>query len=197
MTKSVNYATRDFSVAPGATVQIVRQARQVACLAASSTFRIAFDDGSESDFEAGLTYSPEAGFTRILIRNPGAQTLTVTLGIGSGSIRDARVTINAGVTLPVREVSPEILTTGAAIIAATGAATEAAAANALRREIMLVNTDAAATVYACGSATAAAGEGLPILPGQSLTLESSAAIYLRNDSGAAVAVAVAEMGWSA
>lgn len=193
----INYATLAYTIAAGGTISIIRQADFVACLTASDKFRIAFDDGSESDFEAGLTYAPGEGFSRLTLRNPNASAITVQLGIGAGAIRDGRVTINAGVTLPTRESAPDVLSTGAPVSAATGAATQLAPANGLRREILLVNTDSAATVFVGGNAAAAAGEGIPVLAGQSLTLESSAAVYARNDSGAAVAVAVAEMEWSA
>ena len=71
-----------------------------------------------------------------------------------------------------------------------------AVADGNRRELVIVcDENAAAKVYICGSAGAGAGEGLPLAPGQSLTLETAAAVYCRNDTGAAVAVAVAELGW--
>ncbi|WGT50151.1 hypothetical protein [Thioclava nitratireducens] len=195
MAKSVNYATRDYTVEPGATLQIVRQAQFVACLAASSTFKIAFDDGSESDFEAGLTYSPESGFSRILIRNPGAQTLTVSLGIGAGNIRDGRVTINAGVTLPVREGAPDVFTAQRIqIVSQTD--TLILPENPLRKEVIIQNQNSSGTLYLNGAPMGGDNKGLAVLyGGASVTLETTAAIYGYN--WAMGYYNVTELSWSA
>ncbi|KEP71765.1 hypothetical protein DL1_00405 [Thioclava dalianensis] len=195
--KRISYAVRDFTVPPGATISAVRDAGFVSCLDASDKFKISFDDGTQNDFEAGLTYRPAAGFTRLAIHNPNENTLTVRLGLGKGNIADARVTISAGNTLATRERNTDLLTTPAPVSAANGATTLLAGADDLRREIMVVSpTDAGGAVFVAGSADAVSGQGVPILPGQAITLSTGAAVYLRNDTGAAVNIAVAEMGWS-
>lgn len=193
MSKSVNYATRNYSVEPGATLQIVRQAQFVACLAASSTFKIAFDDGSESDFEAGLTYSPESGFSRILIRNPGAQTLTVSLGLGAGAIRDGRVTINAGVTLPVREGAPDVLSANN-LVSISLTSKLIVPKNPLRREIIISN-QGSGNLWISGASPAQVNFG-PYLKGdEKLVLQTTSAIY--GISTSATSCYTWETGWSA
>lgn len=196
MAKSVNYATRDYTVEPGATLQIVRQAQFVACLAASDTFKIAFDDGSESDFEAGLTYSPESGFSRILIRNPGATTLTVSLGIGAGNIRDGRVTINAGVTLPVRAASPDKLTTHPQQVFSGATLTKIASADPLRKELVIYNKAGSAIMLRKAGDTGAT-EGINIGVGERFIMEFSGDLYAQSVSTAMQYVVVTEIGWSA
>lgn len=198
MKRPVTYAVRQFLIPAGETVSVVRDAGFLTCLDATAPFKVAFDEGSENDFEAGLTYTPVEGFDRVAMRNPTAGPITVRLGFGKGAIADARVVLSSGNTLWTRERPADQVSTGAAIAAASGAVTLLAAADALRREIMVVApTTATGPVYIGGAAAAAAGEGIPLLPGQSLTLSTGAAIYARNDTGAPVALAVATIGWSA
>lgn len=194
----VTYAVRRYTIGPGETVDIVRDAGFITCLDATAAFKIRFDDGSASDFEAGLTYRPTTGFERVSLLNHNDETIVVRLGFGKGDIADARVTISAGNTLSVRELVADELDTPAPISVANGAVAALVAANDLRRELLVVSpVTAAGTVYIGGDAAAVAGQGLPLMPGQSLTLTTGAAVYARNDTGEAVALAVAAMGWSA
>lgn len=198
MSKNVTYAVRRFTIQPGETVQTVRDAGFVTCLNSSGMFKIAFNDGPMNDFEAGLTYRPESGFERIALHNSGISPVTVRLGFGKGNIADSRVTIGDGDMLSAREPTPDRLVTDAPVTAVDGAANQIAASDPLRREIMVVSpASAAGAVYIGGDPAAVAGQGIPVLPGQSLTLQTTAAIYARNDTGAPVALHVAEMGWSA
>lgn len=193
----VSYAALTYTIAAGATIGVEKQSGFITCLNASAAFKIKFDDGSFSDFEAGLSYTPLNGFSRVDLYNPSGEEIEVRLGFGKGQINDARVTISAGQDLNVRAKVPDVLTTGAAVSAVNAAATLLAAANTKRREFMAIAPqDAAGAVYIGGDAGAGAGAGLPLLPGQSVTLETGAAIYCRNDTGAAVAVAVAELEFS-
>lgn len=198
MSKSVQYARRSYTIAAGDAVRIDRDSSFITCLQASSVFKIRFNEGPENDFEAGLTYSPQMGFHNVTLRNPGAAPITVTVGFGKGEITDSRVTISEGDKVLTRQASPDVLTTGAAVNCPDVATTALLAADTLRREaVIVVPTTATGPVYIGGDAAAAAGQGIPVLPGQSFTLETSAAIYGRNDTGGAVAVAVASFGWSA
>lgn len=193
----VSYAALTYTIAPGATIGVEKQSGFLTCLNSSAPFKVKFDDGSFSDFEAGLSYSPLTGFRRVDIYNPTGADLVVRLGFGKGSINDARVTISAGQDLNVRAKVPDVFTTGAAVSAINAAATALAAANILRRECLIVSPAGAGLVYIGGNPAAGAGEGLPLVGGQSITLETSAAVYARNDSGAAVALSVAEMEYAA
>lgn len=192
----VSYAALTYRIAAGATVGVEKQSGFITCLNASAAFKIKFDDGSFSDFEAGLSYAPLTGFSRVDLYNPTGEEILVRLGFGKGSINDARVTISSGQDLSVRAKVPDVFSTGAAVSAGNAAATLIAAANPMRREVVLVSPESAGLVYIGGNAGAGAGQGLPLLPGQSITLETGAAIYCRNDSGAAVALSVAELEFS-
>lgn len=190
MSERPTYATRSFTVPAGGSVEIYRQASFLTCLEANGEFEVSFDNAPRVEFEQGLTFRTPGGFDRLQIINPNASALTVRMGFGKGDVRDARLTI--GGQLNMAEVMPDLLTTGAAVAAADAAVTLLAAANTARREIVVSN-DGVGKIYIGGAAGAAAGEGLPLAAGATLVLETTAAVYARNDSGAAVNVAVAEM----
>lgn len=189
-TRQPNYATRDFTIPAGALVQVARASDFLVCLASSAPFRVSMDNQPASDFEAGLTLSPVGGFQLVAIENTSAASLNVRLGFGIGNVRDARISGQVG----TKETMPDQLTTGAPVACLAGASTLVIAANSARREAVLINNGAG--VVFIGSAGAAAGAGLPLQAGQSMTLQTSAAIYARNDTGAVVPVAWAELEFS-
>ena len=195
MSRNIAYKTFDYVIPAGGAVGVQRDTSQVTCLEASAPFRVKFDNGPASDFEAGLTYRPPEGFELFEMINPGAEPITVKIALGKGDIRDARMTLNGEVDS--RERAPDVLTTGGPkVCPGGGAVTLVAAANELRREIMLVNTSGAVTVWAGGDPGAGGGHGLPILPNQSLVLQTAAAVYIRHSAGSSVNIAVAELEWA-
>lgn len=190
MKRAPSYATREFEIPAGGSVSTFRQADFLTCLEATAPFRLSFDNAPRTDFQAGLTYRTAEGFQRVEIINEGATVLRVTLGFGKGDISDSRLTL--GGTLSNAEDMPDTATSGAPVWAANSAITLLAAANTFRRELIMVNSGPG-TIYIGGDAAAAAGEGLPLAVEQSLILNTTAAIYARNDSGAFCAVNVMEL----
>lgn len=67
-------------------------------------------------------------------------------------------------------------------VATSTAAGVAAAARAGRRSVTVKNTDTSITVYLGGSGVTT-GTGLPLLAGESITLETAAAVYAIAASG--------------
>lgn len=185
----------------GGSLFVDRAASFLICLEASHLFKIRLGTGPISDFEAGLRMRPGEPFEKVEIINKAAEPLTVKLGFGQGDVRDARLTITTdvktvaqGITA-TREAAPDDFAV-AHVTASTGATTLLSDTDANRRELLIVNTHSSGMVQIVDNATAA-GQGIPVLPGQSLTLQTSAAVYVRNDSGASVDLAVAGLGWSA
>lgn len=190
---ATTYATRSFTVPANGSVEFVRTASFLTVLDASAAFEISFDNGPRSAMEAGLTLRTQDDFQRVEIINTTGSVLTVKVGLGRGDVRDSRLTLSGSIQADI--VAPDVLTTGAPVAAANAAVTLLAAADANRREVLaVVDLSAGGAVYIGGDAAAAAGEGLPVQPGQSLTLTTSAAVYVRNDTGAAVNVSKAEFG---
>lgn len=188
-----NYAVMSLSIAAGDSIEISKTASFMVCLEASASFKVQFDRNPKTDFEAGLTFTHRDDFNHVQIINDSADELDVTLGFGRGDIRDARLTI--GGSISTRAQMPDVFTTGGPISAVNAATTALAVANAKRRELLLTNSGTG-TVYIGGDAAAVAGQGLPLAAGAFMQLENTAAIYARNDSGVAVAVAVAESEWA-
>lgn len=162
---------------------------------ASGAIRVKFGAGTWTDWGGAREYIPPESFQDFAVQNPGASPVTVEFTAGNGRVRDYSVRIE-NTQLTTREAVPDVLT-HTSVSALANATTELAAANPLRREILIVNLDAATTVFVSGNAAAGVGEGTPVLPGQSLIWQNSAAMYARNDSGAPVAVSVALSEWSA
>lgn len=189
-TVSPKYTEWTFALAAGQTEQVSISADFVACLAATANFTLSLDGSPHANFMAGLLYRAPQGFDKLEITNPTAGAISVTLGIGSGDLRDARLSLSG--SLKTKEVAPDLFTTGAAVSAPNAAVTLLAAGNLNRRTVMINNTGSG-TVYIGGNAAALAGEGLPLLAGQERGIDTTAAIYARNDTGAAIALAVAEL----
>lgn len=186
-----SYSAKTYTLEPGEAVELHRYADFVVCLEARAPFAIAFDGGPETEFEKGLTFEAVTAFARVRIVNTDAATQTIRLGLGSGGIRDSRLALSSAIsTVPA---GADTFVAGAPVIVPDGDAVQVLGADQGRREAVLVN-DGDGRVYIGGAAGAEAGEGLPLEPGQAMTLTTAAKIFARNDSGAAVPVAWAAFG---
>ena len=185
-----SYAADTWTLQPGEAFDVHRYADFLVCLEALAPFEIAFDAGPATGFEKGLTYETNTPFAKVRIINTHTAAQAIRLGFGAGGINDSRLSLTGAVN--TRPQGAEILSTGAPVIAADAATTQLAAENTARREIVMVN-DGSGKIYVGGDSGAAAGEGLPVEAGQSITLDTTAAVYARNDTGGAINVAVAEI----
>lgn len=189
-----NYKTFEFTVPAGGMHEMFRETEFLVCLNADAEFQLQIDGGSKFDFEAGLGFESHNGsFKRMEFLNPGAQAIKIKVGLGKGGVRDARQTI-ANV-VDTKPQTPDVFTTGAPISAANAATTALVAPNPKRREL-IVSNDGTGKVYLAGTSGATAGQGLPLEAGGTAVLETTAAVWARNDSGGAVPVAVAQVEWS-
>lgn len=179
-----------YTLGVGETVQVSRKGDFVSALAATGVFQVSFDDEAPSDFASGLSYRSTQTFEKLRITNTSGAVNTVELFIGMGDVRDARLSLTGD--LRVFELGHEVFGTGAPVACLTANTTLLSAANANRRELLLMN-ESAGKVYIGGASGALAGEGLPLDVGASMTLQTQAAVYARNDSGVTVDIAVAEM----
>ncbi|PJE25764.1 hypothetical protein SAMN06297129_2449 [Pseudooceanicola antarcticus] len=186
----VSYTTRELVIPAGGSIETFRDASFVTCLEAQAPFKIAFEGGQSSDFEAGLTLTPSGGLRTMELRNTGATDNRVKLAFGKGEIQDSRLTLGGSIAANIEP--GDMFNTPLPVSAGDAAVTLLAAANSNRAELILAN-DGAGKVYIGGTAAAVAGQGLPLAVGQALSLDTSAAVYARNDSGSAVSICVAEI----
>jgi len=197
MTSQTNISTHVVTLAAGDILPLHGTFDSVNVHRATGAIRVKFGAGGNwTDWAGAREYIPGASFESFWVQNASQSAIEVEVSTAQGRVRDYALRIEND-QLNTRQGSPDVLGTGAPVTVPDASTTALAAANPLRREILVVNTSTTATVYIGGDAGALAGQGLPILPSQSLTLETAAAVYARNDSGGEVALAVAEMEWSA
>jgi len=124
----------------------------------------------------------DENFTYLEFYNDSAATLTITFAVSAGRIYDARFVASA--ILSVNATS-NVLSTPAAIAVTTSApASPAIAADSTRRAVMLQNNGSYPVWAGDSNVDGANNRGLCISPGEALTLESEAEIYLRSTGGA-------------
>lgn len=182
-----SYATREFTIPAGGSADVSRAADFMSCLEATKPFKVAFQDGSKNDFEAGLTYNAPNGFSRVSLINPNDEEITVKVAFGRGDIADSRVNlvgtdlpIRAAEDLPIRAVSPSVVKTSQLTCGAGWTVLEAA--NAARSEItvFLQTEPALGAGEIAGVSGSAQTPAFPLPESASITLQTSDAVLFWN-----------------
>ncbi len=122
---------------------------------------------------------------QVRVVNPPSQAVSVS-GTADVELKN---------TVLPRERVPEVLDGKPKQTVAAGQTRIILAANAKRREVILVNSGLK-TVFIMGTSITTAGHGVPLDPGQSLTLKTTAAIWARNEEDAATDINSCELEWS-
>lgn len=179
------------TIPAGGSLVIERMGNFVSCLYATADFTIGIDDAPPCDFGQGLSFVAERGdaFTSVRLENPSGAPVDFWLAVGIGTVLDARATF-AG-ALPVAAASA--LDTPADVTIATGGTALLLAANGARKTAIIKALLTNAGQVRVGDVNAGAARGLPLDPGESLTLDVSAALYCHNATGADAKFAIAEL----
>lgn len=161
----------------------------------SATVTVAFSRENSSEgipFKQG-TAIKGVRFSEILITNAAQAGVVVTF-VYITEASQALEVVNAGITIAtVAFTRSNTLTDTADVALGAGARTAILAANLTRRRAIITNLAAgAATIRVGNSATVAAARGTPVLPGETIVLETTAAISAWNPGGVAQSVAVLE-----
>lgn len=160
------------------------------CLKATSEFKVSFDDAPATEFIKGLSYDAQVPFNKFRIENPNDAVMSVTLGIGRGGIKDARLVLSGAVE--TNELAASTFESPAPVLVAANSATLIGPANGLRKEILLKNMSATERLWIKSTGTTGEG-GVPIDGREGIVLTTTAEIYAYNGNGVPVSVAVAEM----
>lgn len=158
----------------------------------SANIRISIGGQSFQELPFGLSVELPQGdkFTYLEFQNTEGAAVTIAFSLSSGRINDARLVLNGVVAV---NLTTNALLTPAAITvntAAPGAAT--IAANTSRRTVIIQN-NGANPIWAGDSAVdGASNRGILIPVGDTLILDSEAAIYLRA-TGAASTASIMEL----
>lgn len=189
LTPSLQTYTR--TLAAGSEQTIDREATGFAVISATGVFKMSLGEiASEFNVEGGISYRSERPWNRTRLINETGAPITLEIALYKGDIRDSRVTIPSGQAIGIK--AGDTASSDAATSCASGAATLLLAANADRREAIICNDDASATVYAT-FANSASKRGVKLAPGQTAVLSTTAAIYIYQDSGSAVDVMGSEI----
>jgi len=163
----------------------------VRCLASSAAFEIAYDGAPAFIMEAGLGFRLPLGraYTGLRLVNPSGAPVTLQLALGYGDIQDSRIGVVGN--LPTMAVSPNTLTSAADVSVAATTTAMIAAANPGRAEIILQNLGLGD--MRIGDSAAAAGRGVLLAGGGTLTLTTTAAVYAYNASAGPADLSVLEI----
>jgi len=129
---SVSYRKSTNIIAAGATLRITRQGSFFHVIEADKAFSVGFNNNGLSPFFAGLEYEVPDGtaFTSVQIENTSSDDLTISFGIGSGGVRDGRLTVTGKLDVADNGGASfdEVVTATAAVATATAAVATATAA---------------------------------------------------------------------
>jgi len=191
MARSEVYSDYLYNVAAGESIVIVVGGEYVGCIASNQDDFLLSLDGDALQFMAqGLKIRTKGGdrFSNVTVDNSGnASVLTVRLAIGSGDLVDQRLSLTGAISV-TRGLT---LATVADVNCANAAKTSVLASNIARRRATVQNLDGAASVRV-GDTNVTVARGIQLGPGDSYAFEVMAELFVRNDSGAAVLVAVME-----
>lgn len=131
---------------------------------------------------------PFTQFNQLDIYNTAGTSADIIVVLSNGRVIDSRLNLTAGLTIS----SPDNFITVAKVsVVDAAAAAVIMAQNTDRREAFITNLDAAGEIYIGDSNTdAGTNRGTPLAAGQTIVLETKAAIYAQNESGANIDVAL-------
>lgn len=139
----------------------------------SAEFTITFDDSNRIEkATAGTSGLFGDSYSRVRLRSTTTQVVTVVLGWGE--FRDARASVNATINTTIE---PSDTIDDPLDVSVGVTATQIAAADANRKELVVNVPSTATQGIRVGGATVARGAGLLVEPGTTLTLSAECAIY--------------------
>jgi len=186
-----SYQVHGLTLAAGEWVQLDITGEYIGCIKSNAAFKVGADDNTPQPMEQGLTFRTVAGesFTSIQILNTSASSNSIELAVGEGQITDARLSLTADLTLSANNGISDLID----ISIAAGVSAQVAAVNLNRREILIQNLSGNTSLFRVGATTAASARGVELMPGQTLTLETTAEIWAFNSDAGAQSLAVVEV----
>ena len=144
-------------------------------------------NGSVLTMRQGDKRRIEGGYPHFSVDNENGAAVTCTFVVGKGDYNRQAVTGSVSVETPT-----SIETTADVSMVAT-ATTEVKGVNTARSEIMITNLKANTQTMRVGDINAGAARGQPLEPGQTLTLNTTAAVHAYNPGASAESVTVLEV----
>jgi len=191
------FKTYSLTIAAGGVNRIDSYARFIAVLSSTSStdMKAILGDGRAiAELPAGVSLELPQGefFKSITIQNPTGGNVTLKIALSMGSIYDRRFTVAS--VLSVTTAATVTSTPPAVAVAASpAAATLLLAAYADRHEIIVSNDGANKMYVGDPNVDAAANRGVPIAPGGSVVLNTTAAIYGMAVAAGATTASIVEL----
>lgn len=182
MSNKVSYKTNNYTIPANGQIAIERRADLLTCLEADADFVIRFNDGSKSDFMAGLTFEPDGPFENVVLINETATDNVVKLAWGQGRVRDSRLNISGSINS--KSQVPDVLSEVPPINIPAWGTQLVAAANPKRKELFIYN-DGVSDMFIIGTAVGAR-KGIRLGPGGNAVIETTDAVYIYNYSAVGV-----------
>lgn len=176
---------RDFTIvfAGADTREIGLSARYVHIMRApTASVFVKLDDGDELERVTGEGIFVGTGFKNLKVRSAVAQTVRVMVA-DEPQVTGGGTGASGGSPTIVSELPSSAIATPAANVIATGAAL-AIAANASRRRLTISSLSTNTGSVFVQANGAGAGRGIELQPGMSVEIKTTAAVDVRNDSGA-------------
>lgn len=181
------YYEGTWTVPAGSELMLPLQAEYLHVISASqSTFGLTLGDDAPGIGRPGANFRTQKGrhFEAVRVLNLNAvEVLILTLGYGRGDFS----------LMQFKSIPASTLTTKPDASIPAGAAALVAAANPNRRRAVIANPFGNAREFRVGDVTVGAARGVEIPPGESIYLDTTAAIYAFNPDGAPQNISVLEI----
>jgi hypothetical protein len=171
---TISYKQVQIEIAPGAQDKIARVGSHLQCLEASGPFDVSFDSGPRTEFFSGGGFTPEKLFQQIDVYNLSTtEPLNVTFAISLGNVTDARLNLT-GVVLTREQIADNV--NQGEVIRTTAGQSVLVPVNPNRTEIVVRLLSGCVSVVRQAGNTS--GMGIPLEPGESYVLKTTAALWL-------------------
>lgn len=160
---------RDIKVTVGAglSVPIHQNASHITLKTSTGALRVQTDQGADVTLDEGQG-GPFPPFKKFLLVNESASDITATIVVGNGLFHDNQ--------LPAVDLAKPSGIASSSVAVLTSA-TLLAAANTTRRELLVSNPASNVLSVWVGAAGLAVGQGTEVAPGQTASIEVTAAVY--------------------
>jgi acyl-coenzyme A thioesterase PaaI-like protein len=128
-------------------------------------------------------------FSSLEVVNEGAASVTASVIVSSVEFIDKRIVGE----VDANTLSGSVIASSADVLCTAAAVTQVVTASAGRKEIIISSLSTNAQTMRVGDVGAGATNGLPVSPGASVVLTTSAAVYVYNPAGADGYLAIMEV----
>ncbi|MGF1609738.1 MAG: hypothetical protein ACFCUQ_10105 [Kiloniellales bacterium] len=178
------FATFAGRVPAGDRLDITRPGSYFRLIGGAAGLMVRIDDEPPGDIAVGLGVDCPEPFNRLTFINTTVADIDIEVAFARGRVDDSRLSLSGSVNVATAANLADV----ADVALAAGVATQIAAANAVRKELVVSNLAGNAGVMRIGTSNVGAARGIELSPGQSVVLSTSAEVYGYSVPGESVGV---------